>query len=730
MSLGISIFIAGVINNQIFEGFKNCLFMGVAIVNSVISIIEELISKKIIDNLSLLSESKLTVLRNGKLEEISKEEVVLDDIIKLSGGHQVLCDVINQTNEIEVNESFITGESDAVTKKIGDMILSGSFIVSGTSLAKVEHIGEENYISTISKEAGYLKRSSSVISRSFEKILKFISFFIIPIGVIMFISQLKITDYNVTESLFTSVAGLIGMIPEGLILLTTSVMAVSVIRLSKYKVLVHGLHAVETLARVDVICLDKTGTLTTGEMSLKKILPYNKTKKTEIKKILEEISAVSNDENATMKSIKSSFKNKSTWTLSKIIPFSSSRKYSAYSFEKQGAYYIGAPEILLSKNKQILNDIKKYQKDYRVLVLAKSLKLTKSLKDITPLAFILIEDIIRPSASRTLNFFKKQQVDVKIISGDNLETVMSIASKCGLKNIEGLDLSLIKENELEDLIDNYNIYARVTPKQKKEIVEHLQRNGHTVAMTGDGVNDVLALKTSDCGIALSNGASCARNVSELVLLDSNFDALPKVVAEGRRTINNIERSASLLLMKTIYTVLLIIFSVISKTEYFFVPIHLTLITGVTIGIPSFILALEQNRELVEGNFLLKILSKSLPVAISVVINIMIVTLFKGVFKFSPELTRTLSVLLTTLTGFIFLIRICKPYNILRVTLITSLIIIFTYCVVYQGEFFSLVKLTKDSTIIFLMLSLCSIFVYNVLHDTSIYLFNKIYKTIK
>ncbi len=726
ISLGIAVFSAGLISGQLFQGIKNCLFMGVIIINSIISIVEEVISKKMIDRLSLLSENKITILREGKEEFHSIDTIVLDDIMILKSGNQVVCDSIILEGTVEVNESFITGESDPVTKKEGDMLRSGSFIVSGLTKAKIEHIGSDNYIATISSGAKYMKKANSVIMDSFESLLKIISFFIIPIGIIMYFSQLNATNFNVTESIFATVAALIGMIPEGLVLLTSSVMAVSVIRLGRSKVLVQQLHSIETLARVDVICLDKTGTLTEGKMALKKIIPSSKTKESEIKEILNAITTNTIDENATMNALKEMFSKSNDWKLIDKIPFSSSRKYSAFEFQKMGTFYLGAPEILFPKDSKIKKEIKQYQEEYRVLVLAKSKdKLKKKWEDLELLGFLLIEDIIRKEAKDTLEYFQNQGVIVKIISGDNVETVLNISKKCGLNNITGIDVSKLNDEELYDIVCDYDVYGRVAPHQKKLIVEYLQEMGHTVAMTGDGVNDCLALKASDCGIALASGSEAARNVSQLVLLDSNFDSLPKVVAEGRRTINNIERSSSLLLVKTIYTILLIAFSIGISTKYFFVPIQLTLITGFTIGIPSFILALEPNHDLVTGNFLLKIVSKALPVSLTVVLNIILITAFKETFHLSYGLSSTLSVFLTATTGFIFLYRICKPFNFLRTALFIFLLFGFSYCAVFQYEFFNIQEITEETILIFIVLYICSMYIFDKLNYFIRNLFHKL-----
>ena len=380
IALGAAVLMAGIINNELFEGLKNCLFMGVIIINSIISIIEEIISKKIIDRLSVISESKITTIRDGDKIELSLDELVLDDVTVLSVGHQIVTDSIILDGEVEVNEAFLTGEPDAIVKKKGDLLLSGSFIVSGNCIAKVEHIGADNYVATISKEAKYEKKANSVIMNSFEKLLKILSIFIIPIGIVMYFSQVNATDGNVPEAIFGTVASLIGMIPEGLVLLTSSVMAVSVIRLSKYKVLVQQLYCMETLARVDVICLDKTGTITEGKMQVVDYEPFTSYSKKEMEEILNAFSTHSLDNNATMLAIKDHFKEKNTWEKEESIAFSSERKFSALSFKNKEAYYLGAPEVLAKDDTNILKKIEKYQEDYRVLLLAKQKEIQKNLK--------------------------------------------------------------------------------------------------------------------------------------------------------------------------------------------------------------------------------------------------------------------------------------------------------------------------------------------------------------
>ena len=712
--LGISIIVAGIYGNQFFESLKNCLFMGVILANSVISIIQEIISKKTIDKLNVLATSKVLVVRNGKKLKLGIEEIVLDDVLYFDLGNQVVADAFILEGSVEVNESFLTGESDPILKSNGDMILSGSFIVSGSCYAKVEHIGKDNYISTISSEAKYEKKVNSVIMNSFEGMLKVLSIIIIPVGILLFMNQYNVTDKNFTASVFNTVGALIGMIPEGLLLLTSSVMAVSVVRLAKYKVLVQHLYCIETLARVDVICLDKTGTITEGKMELIDVVPINCDKKY-FDDILSNICYSFDNVNPTMEAIQKKYSSKKNWTIVDKLEFSSTRKYSVVSYKETGTYFIGAPEFVLKNNiRKYIDIINKYI-DYRVLAVGYCNSNIDS-NDIDLLGLILIQDKIRDEAATTLKYFKDQGVQVKIISGDNFNTVCSIAKRAGMKNVKGMDATLLTEDNINESLREYNVFGRVTPEQKKLIIESLQKQGHTVAMTGDGVNDVLALKKADCSIAMASGSDAAKNVSQLVLLDSNFASMPEVVKEGRRTINNVERSASLLLVKTIFTCILVVICIFMESEYFYLPIHLTLITSCTISIPSFILALEPNHNIVTGSFMLKVISKSFPAALTVVFNVVMIVLFREQFSIDGDLTSTLIVIMTGTTGFIFLARLCKPFNIFRGCLFGVLVLLFTYVVMFQNDFFDMSQVSFNTVLLYIVFAICSIWIFDKLNS--------------
>ena len=705
--LGGLVIFSGLISGRLLYSLKNCLFVGVIVTNSIISIIEEIVAKKTIDKLNVVTDTKIKTLRDEEVIELRREELVIDDVCIYNLGNQVITDSIVLGGSVEVNESFITGEEKVIVKNEGDEILSGSFIVSGKCFVKVKNIGKDNYISKISSEAKYIKTTNSIIYNSFDRMLKILSALLIPIGILFIINQLVITNYNLSDSIMSTVSALIGMIPEGLVLLTSSAMAVSVVRLRKYNVLVQDLYSIENLARVDVICLDKTGTITEGVMEVKDIIPLNDKKISDIKEIMGNYINALDDNSHTFLAIEEYIDKKSNYKVLDVLNFSSSRKYSGVEFD-DGVYFLGSPDNILDKK---ISDIDKYQDDYRVLVLAKGKELNSTKKSI-PLALILIQDKIKENANITLEYFKKEGVDVKIISGDNPVTVSKIANRVGISDIKSIDMSTVSDDDIPNVINEYNVLGRVKPDQKKKIICALKNQGHFVAMTGDGVNDCLALKESDCSIAMANGSDAAKNVSQFVLLDSKIDNLPTILKEGRRSINNIERSSSLLLSKTIFTIILILACIYLSTEYFFIPIHLTLITFFTIATPSFILALEKNNELVKGNFLFKVFMKSLPSALTVVFNVIIIKLFQINFNLDTDLCSTLTVFLTATTGFIFLHNICKPYNLLRICLMAFLLISFGYCAIIQYNFFNISYINKNTILVFVVLFICSIYIFD------------------
>lgn len=714
--LALAIFLVG--------SYKNLLFLGVVFCNTLISTIQEIRSKKVIDKLSLLNESKATVIRDGKEVSIGIHEIVLGDIIKLKAGNQIVTDSRILVGEILVNESLITGESESVTKNKDMNILSGSFVVSGSCLAEVIHVGADNYTAQISAEAKYIKKVNSEIMNFINKIIKYISIAIIPIGVLLFLGQMDSGSFG--DTVIHVVAALIGMIPEGLVLLTSTVLAISVIRLSKYNVLVQELYCIETLARVDTICLDKTGTITKGEMEVSKLVPLNETPMNEIVDALSVMSYHMENDNQTMEAISKKYARKNDYKVLEVVPFSSQAKWSGISFEDV-SYIIGAPEIVLKDTSKIDKELNLYTESNRTILLGKvNHKLNKTLPlDVEPMALVIINDKVRLEAKATLGYFKEQGVDIKLISGDNPKTVAGVAKKVGLTDVKYIDMSKC-DLPIMEIVDKYNVFGRVKPKQKKEIVMALKANGHTVAMTGDGVNDVLALKEADCSVAMNSGSDAARNVSQLVLLDSNFSSMPKVVAEGRRSINNIQRSSSLFLCKTTYATLLAILFMFLPLSYPFEPIQLTLTSVVTIGIPSFILALEPNNERINGKIILNVLKRSIPTALTIVLNILIISILPYIIRLTSDEVSTLCVLLTGLTGFMLLYRISLPFNALRRCLFGFLIVLFSFGVIFLRELFSLTLLTPKLLILTLALFMIAITFFNIFTD----LFYKISKKIK
>ena len=590
-------------------------------------------------------------------------EIVLDDILLLSSGSQIVTDSVVAEGEVLVNESIITGESDSITKRVGDEILSGSFVVSGKCKARVNHIGHDNYTYQISKDAKYIKKAKSEIMSALQNLVRVVSVIIIPLGALLFWSQMTVEGNNINQVVLNVVAALIGMIPEGLVLLTSTVLAVSVRRLSKVKVLVQQLYSVETLARVDTLCLDKTGTLTENKMKVVDIVPLE-ANKDELKKVFTRYAYTSIDENSTILALKDYFKEdkKLDYKASKIIPFNSEVKWSAINFEDGTNYIMGAPEFI-TKDKKYLDEVNKHTEDYRVVLIASSKENAneKNLpQDLKILGLALITDVIRKDADEVIKYFYKEGVDLKIISGDNPKTVSKIAKHVGIKNYDKyIDMSKVPDDQIQEYVNINTVFGRVSPMQKKLLIKALKKDGKTCAMIGDGVNDVLALKEADTSVALGNGSAATKSVSELVLLDSNFASMPKVVLEGRRTINNIERSSTLFIVKTIYSFLLAFLFLFIKTPYPFQPIQLSLISIVTIGIPSFLLALEPNKERVRGNFIRNVIARAAPSSLATIFSILtcVVLYNKGLIDLTTY--STLCIIATATTGFCLLFRLSR-----------------------------------------------------------------------
>lgn len=711
--------------------YKNLLFIGVVFFNTIIGIIQEIRSKISVDKLTILTESKVTVVRDGKETEISKDEIVLDDIIVLSRGSQIPADCVLIDGDCKVNESLLTGESDLIPKNIGDELLSGSFIAAGKCYAQVNHVGADCYAAKINNEAKYIKKNNSQILKSFKFIIKLCTIIILPLGLMLFVSKFFIHGGTIQSSVLSTVSALVGMIPSGMILLTSTVLAVSVIKLSRQKVLVNEMYCIETLARVDVICLDKTGTLTAESMTVTDVISFDNSIE-EIKTALSSIYNASDDKNATIQAIGDYIEETQPVKSEAFHGFSSETKWSGGKFANGKTYVIGASEFVFSdkeKYKDVFDKINEISDTVRILTLAASdneIVNGKLPGDLQPMALVLIKDKLRDNVQDTVNYFKDQGVTLKVISGDSVKTVQNIAKDCGIEGAErAVDMTEIQtDEELEKAAESCNVFGRVTPAQKKKLVLALKAKGHKVAMTGDGVNDVLALKEADCSVAMASGSEAARNVSQLVLTDNDFAAMPRVVAEGRRSINNLERSSSLYLVKTIYSILLSVFFIFATMQYPFEPIQLTLIGGLTIGLPSFVLALQPNKNIVKGNFTFNIIARALPAAICVVLNIVIAEIVCKNLGIEYAQFSTISVYVTALTCLLLVFRLSLPLNPLRGAMLFVSVAGIAIAFTFFGWLFSLTYMGTDAVILLAILAAGTIIIFNILYNIASKLIEK------
>lgn len=673
------------------DGIGNFGFLILIVFNTLVGIVQELRAKRTMDRLSLLSAPKAVVVREGETREIAIEDIVLDDIAELSAGRQVCADGIIVEGSCEVNESLVTGEPDAIVKNVGDRVISGSFVVSGKAKCRVEHVGADNFVMKISSGAKYFKKPTSEIWRSLMLIVKVMSIVIVPVGIALFCSKYFRDTSALNDTVVTTIGSVIGMIPSGLVALASTVFCVSVIRLSRRKTLAQDLYCVETLARVDVLCLDKTGTITEGSMEVNGVEPREGLSEEEFKAVLKDTVAATGDENATALALRNYLDGvPSSRTAENVVPFSSARKWSGARFDGV-SYALGAVEFTLGHGEGGIFDTAAAhaEEGYRVLALVSSKGdfIDQKLPDnVTFEGFVYLTDKIRAEAPDTLRFFREQGVDVKIISGDNPSTVRAVAKRAGLEKCDDIiDMSTLStEEEVWEAAEKYTVFGRVLPDQKLTLVKALKAAGHTVAMTGDGVNDVLALKEADCSVAMASGSDAAKNVSSLVLLDSNFASMPHIVAEGRRSINNLERSAALYIMKTVYNVLLALLFMIVNEPLPFEPRNLTLIGGVTIGMPSIVLALEPNNELVRGRFLTKVLCYAVPGGVIVLLGAAAVMVADRCFiDVSPDQIRTMYCIVTTFVGMIYLFRVALPPTWIHIVLCIVMTGIYVGCYVTE-----------------------------------------------
>ena len=720
----------------IVGSFRNLTFLPVIIGNTVIGIFQELRAKKTLDKMSMLNAPHSIVVRDGEQQQIQSEELVKDDIIILSAGNQICADATVLSGSISVNEALLTGESDEIKKKSGDRLMSGSFVVSGQCYAKLDKVGNESYISQLTAQAKAMgDGEQSEMIRYINKLVKWVGIIIIPVGIILFCQAYIMNGETFKKSVVSMVAAVLGMIPEGLYLLTTVALALSTIRLAKKQVLLHDMKSIETLARVDVLCVDKTGTITEPGMQVTELVISGRCGDAEMDKrafahLLADYSAVIEDNNATMEAIRAYVaKNeieKGSKTLLKTQPFTSANKYSKVSFV-EGDYMLGAPEFIMKdRYEEISEEIEEYQsKGYRVLLMAEqsgssAMADTENAADtdksgqqapgvkgaadmassragmVSPIGYIVLSNPIRENAESTFTYFKEQGVAIKVISGDNPATVSEVAKRAGIDGAENyVDAStLASEKDITEAVDKYTVFGRVTPKQKQLIVRALQKQKHTVAMTGDGVNDILAMKDADCSIAMASGSEAAAQAAQTVLLDSDFGRMPYVVFEGRQVVNNIQRSASLFLVKNIFSLLMAIFSAVFAITYPLEPSQISLISMFTIGLPGFLLALEPNRNRIEGNFMANVMLKALPAGLTDVLSVGALVICGQVFNLPSEDIATAGTMLLAVVGFMIIIKISHPFNKMKYGVLLINIIGLLFCGLFLGRLFAIESISN------------------------------------
>ena len=674
--LGILILVSG--------QFKNITFMGVIIINTLIGIVQEMKVKKLVDKLAVITASKAAVIRDGEAKEIDIHEVVVKDTMVLTTGNQVCADaIVMESDGMEVNESMLTGESRPVKKNAGDRLMSGSFLTAGSGVVQVEYVGEDSYAYQLMKKAKTKKRASSEMQRTINRIIKVVGALIIPIGIMLYLSQ-KNAGSGFSDCLVGTVAGVIGMIPEGLVLLTSISFILGVGRLARKRALVQEMEAIEALARVNVLCLDKTGTITTGKLEVVDVIGVGDTEREQVEAVMNEMAFAFDDVNNTQSALMKNFKKSSRWRPLEKIPFSSDRKYRAIRYDQAGCFVLGAPEFLLGEeDRELLLKVDSYAAEgLRVLLLASCDTITAEdgmVWGVKPMGLIIISDCIREEAPEIFRYFEDQNVNIKVISGDNPATVSQIALKAGLNGAEHyIDANELPEDfeELKQVVGDYTVYGRVKPEQKQNIIRAYQANKAVVGMVGDGVNDVLALKDADCGIAMAAGSDAAKQVAHIVLLDSDFSCLKNIVSEGRTIIANIERVSSLYLTKTVYSVILCVLFILLAREYPFIPIQLSWMSAMAIGVPSFLLTLEQNESMDGGGFLRHVLRIALPQALAMVVCLLTIQVLTPFWNDDPTMTYMFNLLVGGTVSFMVVIEVCRPMNWVRRTMTVILIGIF------------------------------------------------------
>lgn len=676
--------------------FRDLTFLPIIIGNILIGIVQELRAKKTLDKMKILNAGHAVVIREGKRQKVTAEELVIDDLVWLSSGDAICADSVVVSGEITVNESMLTGEADGIVKKENEELLSGSFVVSGEGYARLTRVGNDSYISKLTNEAKALKKGEeSEMIRSINMFVKVIGIIIIPMSVILFVQAFVFRNASFRTSITSMVASIIGLIPEGLYLLTTLALAVSMMKLAKDKVLLHDMKSIESLARVDVLCVDKTGTITKPEMTVTEIVSCDDS----MNEVFTDYVMSSIDNNATAVALKKYLNDNNVVngkrTASKVYPFNSTVKYGAMAFNDD-YYVLGAPELIIKTGfNNLKDDISQYTtKGYRVIVLAKAESLTRDGVidgEILPLGFVVLANEIRDNAVETFTYFKEQGVAIKVISGDNPATVSEVARQAGIENAEKyVDASTLTDNlMISEAIAKYTVFGRVTPKQKQQFVKALKMQGHTVAMTGDGVNDILALKDADCSVAMASGSEATAQAAQIVLLDSDFSRMPEIVLEGRRVVNNVQRSASLFLVKNLFSLLLTIFSTVLMISYPLMPSQVSLISMFTIGIPGFLLALEPNKSRIKGHFLGNVLLKALPAGLTDFFAVSALVICGHVFNIPSTDIATASTLLIAVVGFMIMIKISHPFNKFKYGILALNIFGLIFCGLFLDNLFAM-----------------------------------------
>ena len=693
---------------------KNFTFLVVVIINAVIGCVQEVRAKRAVDRLTLVAQQQLPVVRNGQLLTLPDRELVIDDIVCLAPGDQISADAILRTGNLQVNEALVTGEADLIPKKPGDKLLSGSFVVTGKGRAQLTAVGADAFAAKLSLEAkADPKAAKSEMMRSLDKLIRFAGIALVPIGLILFFQEFKVLGLSIKDSVEDTVPALVGMIPEGLYLLTSIAMAASALKLTKDHVLVQDMNCIETLARVDVLCVDKTGTITESGMEVDNILPLTDDTPERLERILTAFYAGLDPENDTARAMQEMFHGESDWVCTYEVPFSSQLKWSAKAFSGQGAFVVGAPEVMLGSRYGLLQETAEHwQATGRRVLLAAAYDGEPRAdalipERLRPLALIMLTNRIRPEAADTFAYFDSQGVAIKVISGDSPVTVSEVAKRAGIRGGENyIDASTLSDQELFDCADTYTVFGRVTPDQKKLLIRALKKKGHTVAMTGDGVNDVLAMKEADCGIAMASGAQAASQVAQLVLIDSDFSAMPGIVDEGRRVINNIQRAASLFLVKNIFSLGMALITLFSGWGYPIEAFHLTLISALTIGVPSFFLALEPNYSRVSGKFLRNVLGKALPGGITNILVVVTAQACAAVFDIPSVESAAVCAAVLAAVGMLVLYRTSTPFTKLRGVVFAAMAVALVGSFTLLGDFFGLYFSQKSllATIVLLVMT--------------------------